>query len=226
MKTNPEISLNKLAEFPGASVAKKNAILKSFKINDVVAASKHNRYATAKSAILCFLSDPEHDYKIFETKSNQLRNKKADTKHKKDDIQNSLLAISKLERLAQDELRSILPFKVERGLPKEQKSLMINGILIRIGPDIIIMKNGIIIGAIKLCFAKSKPLTPLEGQIIAGLTQKHLHKISKTKIEPRYCFALDVFALRKHVAPESFTYHNTLLKKAYTEINQLWPTIK
>lgn len=224
-KSTPEISVNKLAEFVNATESRKRSILKTIKSDDVEARSQKNRYATAKSAIINFMIDENHDLKIFEQKRIFLVNKKPDTTHKKNDILNSLTAIKKLEQLAQTELVPYLRFNSKNGLPKNLRRTQINNVLIHLSPEIIFSIKDQIKGAMKLVFSKSRPITPMEGQIIAVLISRFLQKNFKVTIQPKNCFVVDVFANRLFPTPDSFKYYGTLLRKAYYEINKLWPTI-
>jgi hypothetical protein len=221
----PEISVNKLAEFVNASTARKGSILKTIKSKDVEAASKRNRYATAKSSITGFLTDEHHKMEIFEAKRTQLINKKAETTQQKNDVKNSLAAIKILEQLAHSGLKPYLKFTSKRS-SHLHKNTRINGVLIHLSPDIIFYTKDEVKGAMKLIFSKDRPITPLEGQVIAGLTARFLGKLYKTKIQSKNCFALDVFAKRVFPVPDSFSLHSRMLRKTYSEINKLWPSIK
>jgi hypothetical protein len=223
-KSTPQISLNKLAEFVNASSARKRSILKTIKSNTAESRSKRQRYATAKSAINSFMVDKKHALKIFEEKKKYLLDKKTESPQQANDIKNSLAAIKILEQLAQSDLTQYQKFYSQRP-NKEQKNTRINGVLVHLAPDIVFLTRGEIKGAMKLIFSK-RPITPLEGQIIAGLTAKFLEKNFKARIYHKDCFALDVFAKRIHPVPESFKYYSIVLKKAYAEINKLWTTIK
>jgi hypothetical protein len=216
--------LNKLAEFVNATSARKRSILKTIKTNSAESKSKRQRYATAKSAINTYMIDEKHDLKIFEEKKKVLLDKKTESTQQANDVKNSLGAIKILEQLAQSGLTQYQKFISQRPT-KEQRNTRINGVLVHLAPDIVFSANEEITGAMKLIFSK-RPITPLEGQIIAGLTAKFLEKNFKAKIHHKDCFALDVFAKRIHPVPESFKYYSIVLKKAYAEINKLWTTIK
>jgi hypothetical protein len=226
MNKTPEISVNKLAEFVSASDKRKWSILKTIKSSNVEDMAKRIRYSTAKSALRKFFLDEEHSPKIFDDKKETLLKKDVTTPLKKNDRDNSVIAIKRLEECSKNILRPYLSFKSLPGLPKEKRNNRMDGVVVHLTPEIVFTdkKTKMVCGALKVAFTK-KALTPMEGQIVAGLIHKHLERLFKTPIDAKNCFVLDVFAKRIFTAPESFRYHCIRLKKAFSEINVLWPKV-
>lgn len=221
-KSTPEISLNKLAEFVNASPARKKSILRTIQSTEADAASSRNRYSSAKSALVRYLVDKEHKISIFLEKRELLLGKKAESDQQRNDVKNSLEAIRVMEKFIVPDLKPYLQFKSERSRP-ELRTIMINGICLHLSPDLLFIDQGKIVGGIKLIFSK-KAISPMEGQIIAGLLARTLTRKYKANIKNANCFALDIFAHRIHPVPDSFKLHLRMLRKTYSEINKLWLT--
>src|SRR5688572_18513585 len=132
-KKNPELTINKFAEYLSASNKKKLSILKTIKFADE--GYKRNRYNSAKSTIVNYLIDVTHDFKIFENTKQTLLNKKVETQWLKNDRENTLLAIKNLEICVVKVLQPYIHFNAQRVNLKEIKRVNIYGVQIDLNPD-------------------------------------------------------------------------------------------
>jgi hypothetical protein len=153
----PEISLNKLAEFPNASDARQRSILKTIKSSKVEDLAKKIKYNEAKSAIRNFMVDENHDLKIFEIKKTQVENKPAKSNTQITNKANTILALKNLQQCSNILLGPYFKYKSEKGLPKEKARKKIQGVLVHFAPDIILRNKFTreIAGAIKVVFSKN-----------------------------------------------------------------------
>jgi LytS/YehU family sensor histidine kinase len=78
-------------------------------------------------------------------------------------------------------------FFCRKGKRKGVKRINIYGVQIDLNPDIILYKKGTdrISGAIKLIFSKNRQITPMEGQVIAGIIKSTLEKKFKLSVDSK-----------------------------------------
>jgi hypothetical protein len=225
-RKKPEITINKFAECLNASEKKKEGILRAIKFSDD--GFRRNRYNTPKSAILLFLTDPEHNVRIFEEKKTILNTKRIKTDWERNDRKNSLAALKSLEVCVTKIFPEYLKYDARRVKFQEVKKASVYGVQIDLNPDLLLfMKNSDeIVGAVKFIFSRSRNITPMEGQIIAGFIKSHIEKKLKVPINEKNVFAVDVFGKKKITAPSDYNYHQRLTKSLCEYIATNWPRIK
>lgn len=223
-ENQPSISLNKLGEYIFVSDAKKRSILKTLKFPSTFITS---RYSSPKSAVIQFMLDEKHEIRILQLKRNTIERRKASTEWQKNNQQCCLQAMDDLIICSNTVLLPYLKFRAQRGLPKDQKRKIIDGVIVHVNPDIVLLgKDGLtIVGAICLVFSKSRPISGGEGQVIAGLIRNHIERTYKTVLKEINCVAFDVFHRRCITAEKDFQTTDLKIKKACAEIKVLWPTI-
>ena len=225
---NPEISLNKIDDFRGATEKQKQSILRNFKFPNEN--FRRSQYNSVKSALKSYLTSDGHDLKIFEEKRKNIEVKKKNTQWQIRDVKNSLILLKDIEKYIENLFGKYFKYIL---LPNQNSSFRIrnnkiNGVTIHLNPDVLLFnkKSDEIIGAIKFVFSKSKQMTPMKGQIIAGLIKEYVEKKFKVISDHNNYLAFDVFHKTVVVAPSEFSYHKKLLLKAVNEINSMWSNIK
>lgn len=225
-RKNPEITINKFAQYLSSSEVTKTSILRTIKF--ATEGYKRNRYNSVKSAVINYLLDNNHDLKIFDSIKQKILDRKAETPWHKDDKQNSLLALKNLEKCVIEILQPYILHGAQRVKMPELKKTNVYGVQIDLNPDILLYKRGSdkVIGAIKIIFSKNRRITPMEGQIIAGIIKSIIERKLKITLSHKNVFALDVFGQRSIQAPADYSYHNLRIKNACKEISTNWSKIK
>jgi len=185
------------------------------------------RYTTPKNTVINFMVDEKHDLRIFQTKRNQLDQRTADTDWQRNNKQCCLKAMDDLIICANTILQPFLAFISHRGLPQKDTTKNIYGVEVRLNPDILLLgKDGkTVIGAIRLVFSKTRAIDINEGQVIAGIIKNHIEKQYDIHLKAANCIAIDVFQKRCIQATNEFKQVDAKVKKACSEILELWPTI-
>lgn len=224
MNQQPAISVNKLGEFIYASEAKKKSILKTIKYPSTFI---NARYSVPKNAVIHFMVDETHSLKILQSTRSQIDLRKADTDWQRNNKECCLKAMDDLIICANTILVPYFTFRSQRGLPKEYSNKNIDGVLVHLNPDIVLLgKDGkTVIGAIRLVFSKSRIMDSAEGKIVAGLIKNHIEKLYRVELRESNCVTIDVFRKRCIPAVREFKSFELKINKACGEIAQLWPII-
>jgi len=220
MKDDIKISINPLAEFSSATPGKRRAIIKQSKnIKPFIVAY----YRTARNRIKKYF---ENGFSLEEIVNgiNYLQGKDATTSFQKSDKKSSIEALRKfLELQFPDNFKNLKC----RFLKINDKELLIEGVKIKIAPDIILEfeKDGKkYVGGIK--FHISKSLFNLENTTIVatGLKLYLEEKVANDscQVDVDYCIAVDIFSERITKAPRNHEKFLIKLKKTCAEVKEMW----
>lgn len=220
MRSNPRISLNKLAEYIFARPGRQQTIIRDQKRpNDFIVA----RYRLAEEAIKNFILQPQQN-----------------------SLQNAIAAISTLEHnsdwskqnadLCQDALIHFMTLKdrltFDGFIPNlgsdNAPKMTVSGVNVSVRPEIILSDNANhIVGALKLYINKSNPLTDESGKYISTVVHRYLAEVisSDNYVSPGLCVVADVFGQTVHVAPKAYKRSMADIYSACQNIAILWSAL-
>ncbi len=217
VKTSPEISINPLAEYVGASERRKRAILRQQKYpSDFIVA----RYRTARAAFSNYFKDG-YDQNILIRAIERLQGKKPTSDWSRNDTVNSIEALRRF-------LSIEIPFKSLkcRFSKPDIKEYNINGVSVIVAPDLLLeweVEGQKYVGAIKF-YIKKKDLTLQQGRLSASLLADFMRRTNseETTVSKRHCVCVDVMNQRIFAAPGNIIEDMNSISDACYEINTLW----
>lgn len=210
------ISLNKLGEYMTATPARRRRIVEDqISPKEFIAA----RYGDARENISNFIAG-----EISEGKLNQiaadLRNKTYDSKFTSQDKNLSADAIDDFLEIS-DQLPA--DYKFEKAPANEKSTLELSGVDVSIRPDVYIKNdNNEVIGAIKLHFPKSNPLTTTSGEYVATALKAFVQENISQSIDPKLCLVIDIPSASVIFAPKAGKKRMIDLEAACEEIDARW----
>lgn len=211
-----KISLNKLGEYMTATPARRRRI-----IEDQIAPSNFiaARYADARENITNFIVGVISDDSL-EQKAIELRDKNYDSNFIAQDKNLSADAIDSFLEIS-DQLPA--DYKFEKTSVNLKATLEISGVNVSIRPDIYIKNdNGEMVGAIKLHFPKSNPLTTTSGEYVATALKEFVQENSSAPISPKLCIVIDVPSSTVITAPKAGKKRMMDIEAACEEISAQW----
>jgi len=224
MKVNeePRISINKLGEYIYATEARKRKILLESKFPAEIITT---RYAPVQNAAIEYFITSK-DIEIFNRVKNILSQKPTINDHQKEKVRSCIEALTHLTECATSKLVPYIESPAIKGY-KDCKSITINGVLISLRPEILLLNPDTHQpkGAIKLVFSKGHFLSIQEGQCIAGLIKTYLEKELNIKCHYKDCITLDVFSNRILYAPTKTEWTISKIESACDDIRMIWPSL-
>lgn len=219
---NYKISINQLADFAFATDAKKRSIIKQQK--------KPNPflipwYQLAKSKIRKSIAS-NGDFEPIDSGIKQLKLRKPEKKRQIIDKQVSIEALRMFKEIKLPELLMNIPFEIIKS--KKVKSIYINGVEVKISPDVIYRINiggQKYIGGIKLHVAKGNIFQSKQLKYISSSIYEYLKEIVVSEDEivmKGLCLSLDVFGKRVISAPNDNMKSIKTLNELCGEIKWLW----
>lgn len=213
-----KISLNKLGEYMTATPARRRRIVED-QINpkDFIA----SRYSDAREKISSFIAGNIREEDLIDAAEN-LRNQDYDSKFIAQDKNLSADAIDDFLEIS-DQLPSGYIF--EKVPANEVSSLMISGVTISIRPDVYIKnENNKLIGAIKLHFPKSNPLTTTSGEYVATALRTFMQENDSNVIDNKLCVVVDIPSFNVISAPKAGKKRMNDIEAACEEIDARFKT--
>jgi hypothetical protein len=218
----PRISVRQLAEYMVAKAARRRKIILDAKDP---APFIVNKYEYAKDALGDFLVDDPTNVEALLSEIVELKQRKA---HSPNDESCLKLSIEALERFARhlESVELTSAFKREKG-PLSAPKLSISKVKVSVQPNIIVRgtyKSKRALGAIKLVFGKTAPLTDDEGASIALLVLRYLEasKMDGEVVTPALCLVVDVFTGKVFTPPKATKRIYNHIEAACEEINVRW----
>lgn len=208
-----KISLNKLGEYMTATPARRRSI-----IEDQIAPKNFiaARYTDARKNISDFIVGDISDNRL-EQIAIELRNKTYDSNFIAQDKNLSADAIDSFLDIS-DELPT--NYKLEKTPANTTATLVISGVDVSIRPDVYIKNdNNEVVGAVKLHFPKSNPLTTTSGDYVATALKAFLEENTSTPINPKLCIVIDVPSSTVITAPKAAKKRMMDLEAACEEIH-------
>lgn len=217
---NPKISVNKLGEYLAATPARRKRIVEDQKNPKAFIAA---RYTDAREAIVDYVSSGmTNDTKLLNTAVN-LRAEVGGTEFSENDRKASADAIENFLDVAED-----LHIEGLAAMPGEetaQSTLQVADVNISMRPDILLKSanSGETVGAIKLHFSKTNPLTKKGAEYVATALRVHLENQNpEAKIDPKKCIVVDIATENVVNAPKAFKKNMNDISAACEEIKARW----
>ncbi len=220
LMAKPKISLNKLGEYLTASPARRRRIVQDQKDPKAFITA---RYADAREAIVDFLSSGMTDEEKLLSEAKRLRADTTGTDFAQQDRIASADAIENfLEVAEQLEIDDLAVIPAESTL---SESMSINGVNVSIRPDAY-LKNpitGDIVGAVKLHFPKTTPLTDISAKYVATALKVYLSEEKGAPLtDHKKCYVVDVSTQTATFAPKSHKKNMNDISAACEEIRARW----
>lgn len=215
---NSKISLNKLGEYMTATPARRRRIIED-QINpkEFIAA----RYSDAREKISSFIAGHIREQDLIDA-AEHLRTQSYDSKFIAQDKNLSADAIDDFLEVS-DQLPSGYIF--EKVAANEASALSISGVTIPIRPDVYLKnENNELVGAIKLHFPKSNPLTTASGEYVATALRKFMQENNPNVIDHKLCVVVDVPSANVISAPKAGKKRMSDIEAACEEIDARWKT--
>ncbi|MFT3814054.1 MAG: hypothetical protein QM740_11825 [Acidovorax sp.] len=212
----PKISLNKLGEYMNASPARRRRI-----IEDQIAPKEFvaTRYSDARESIVDCIAGKISEDDLTQI-AEELRNKEYDSKFTSQDKNLSADAIDGFLEIS-DQIPE--NYKFEKVPANEKSTLEISGVNISIRPDIYIKNdNNQVVGALKLHFPKSNPLTTASGEYVATALKTFVQEGTQNPIDHKLCLVVDVPSSSVIPAPKAGKKRMIDIEAACEEINAQW----
>jgi len=224
-KLVPRLSVSKMAEYQTAGPNRRRRIILDAKDPQPYIVGI---YEYAKDAITEYLAGDELDAEGLLKAIDEIAHREP---QRPSDAKSIKLCCEALERFVSlfkhgEDLAALKRSKGAQASPK----LVISEVEISIQPDVI-LKGAVnvtkTIGAIKLVFGKSEPLTPEHGESIALMLQEHItkHLSAGMKVDPRICMVLDVFSGRVFYPPKAVKRRMANILASCEEIKAQWRSI-
>lgn len=221
-RKHPRISVMKLAEYMGADVIRRRAIVRDqYDPPDF----KTNLYRRAVSPIVSFLRAGGSDTSVIERAVEEL----AQTHHSNDrdlaDIRNSSAALEHFLRLAPQlhlSGRSL-------GGRRLAGQMWLVGVEVSVRPHLrswAEVRGRQTVGAIKLSFLKSRAIPEEEAVRAATLMRYYVDQAlegTPAVASPKRCQVVDIFRERVYAAPHSFRRAVQRAEACCAEIHGVWP---
>lgn len=211
-----KISLNKLGEYMTATPARRRRI-----IEDQIAPKEFiaARYADARENISNFIVGDISDDRL-EQIAIELRNHTYDSTFIAQDKNLSADAIDSFLEIS-DQLPT--DYKLEKTPANVKATLEISGVDVSIRPDVYIKNdNDEVVGAIKLHFPKSNPLTVTSGEYVATALKAFVQENASTPISPKLCIVIDVPSSTVITVPKAGKKRMMDIQAACEEIDAQW----
>ncbi len=223
-RSNPRISITKLAEYSIAGSARRRKIVEEQQRRGAFFVSPYNE---AISSLCDYLIDPERDVSALFA---QIQHWQQDEGNSAWEAQRNRLcaeAVMHFLGLVSDLPRDVGFIRASARPPL----LECNGLMISVRPELIghgrMPRGTETVGAVKFYFSKTKPLTADTGALMALALANHSEKYLTLErpLKLRDCMVLDVFGGRIH-RPRPSRHTRLLLQETCEEIRDLWQEVR
>lgn len=220
----PRVSLNALSEYLVASAAGRRRIIQEQKRPKPFQVAY---YSEAEDAIARYLASDDRNLLDLQLNFKQLQKggKSPDWELGRRDT--GIEALEGFKKLVPE-----LPLnglEVRRG-PQKSRYLEVSGVTVSVRPEALLVQgtgDNRRLGAVKLYFSKSKPLSEERGRYASTILHAYLETFY-TKVgvpDYRICMVIDVFAGKIHTAPRTYKRKRQDVEAACLEINLLWSEV-
>lgn len=221
-KSDPYVSVNKLAEYMLANPTRRRQIIKTLKADKDFTKT---RYSEVRNLYSKYFAGG-YDNAILEGAIKKIEKKKGTTEWDNDDNPNSILA---LRCLIETELPDLSDYDIVTDINKID-SIMLGGVKVIVKPDLYLRnKFSNKIGGIKMHIAKteSNRLELIGMQSVATIIKYAYIEsgVPESAIDTNACFSIDVFSKNFGSAPKAYKRNVDALTAACEEIAARWPTL-
>lgn len=222
LRLSPRFSLNKLAEYMAASPRRRRSLI----IDQIrLPVAKVINYEDARRVLVRFFADPDRSPKQLLDMAAAFRDRAAQNpeEHRSQCLVSSARALEAFAPFS-DQVRPKGVVAV-RG-PRQGADLELGGVRVVVAPDISLIQPGTErrIGALKLHFSRSAPLSSESLQYASTLIYRHLENNSDQPTKSR-CISVDIFAHRAEAVPRAVKDRIKNLEAACEEIAERWPSL-
>jgi hypothetical protein len=220
-RSEPRISVNKLAQYVTSRAARQNQILRNAKFPpDYIT----TYYREASEAISRYLAVNLSDGKILDNAVNALNQKDPSNVYESRRIAGNIDAIETLASMLDD--IDFLAGTQPRLGAQIAPHLTMHGVGISVRPEVTLHTKGLV-GGIKLHFPKTEPLDKEEAGYVAALVQSfcetHLWKEGSSHHE--HCMVIDLASAKVYPGVKAIKQRIKDVQNACMQISSLWPTI-
>jgi hypothetical protein len=228
MKTEPQISANKLVEYCFARSTRRTAI-----IEDIIKPKNFlldTRYNDIERAMMHFVESRGKDDSRLAQLDRALLARKPATSH---DEQRLLTAHDAIELSRTMSFAKLPTIGRIMNLPDKQPKFFLGGVAVSVRPtNLLVMsqlgKKEKGIGLVKPYLSKAMPLTAdassLHGSLLHWYAEESFAEAGEARTD--LCFVIDVFAQKIFSAPDGFSQRRKLLKASCQEIADRWQAIR
>lgn len=220
-RSHPRVSLLKLAEYMEASAVRRRSIILSQAHPPTPPIIQYRR---AEAAIVSFLGRGARSVASLEATIRRLETASPTSELDARDLRNSAAALQHFIGLLPE---LDLSDRLIR-LPRRRAAYWLAGVEVSVQPAAIIRRRGedTAVGAVKVCFSKSRALPGEEGRYATTVMRAFLEERlagMPLSVDPSLCQVIDVFSGRVHVAPASYKRRMAAVTAACAEIANGWP---
>jgi hypothetical protein len=195
----PRVSVNKLGEYLMANASRRKKIIYDCKHP---AEFIIKRYNDAEKAIADYFSSDEKSIEIILKHINKLQSKKSKTPYQLEIVKSNMSALDSFIDCT-DCIDICEEQYTYKDVSEESSISTFNNLKVSVRPEILILKEKEVVGAIKLYFSKSHPISNDVGEYITTVLKHHLEEKYQLKLKPNNCMVLDVFTKLLIKAPKS-----------------------
>jgi len=218
-RVDPRMSLHALAEYPTASHTRKRTILIQEK-NPAAFQTSYRR--AAESAIIKWLASAGTAHSILDDAVRQLRNLRPVDEYEIRQRDNGIETIESFRRCVK---KNALDLRGVQRATRDSTPWLLEGVEVSVRPEAYIVKDGAIVGAVKLFLKKPVRLQGERARLAGVLLHQHVERLSPDAADPAQCYLLDVHGGTVVVAPSTFKKRRRELGAACGEIFVIWPTV-
>ena len=223
--TQPRISVNKLSEYLVAKGARQRSILRNQKFPNIAGMY----YAEAANAVSACLASNLEDTSRIAQQIRVLEQQSPETAGAIRRVNSNIDALESFEALLDDiDLKGAT---AELGEQKPEK-LVMHGVDISVRPEIILRGAGKSgkeqVGALKIHFSRTFPLTEVSGGYVAAVLQRYAEdKLIEGDeiVGPAYCFVIDIGSGTVHSSVKATARRLKDIESDCKNIAAIWPTI-
>ena len=214
--SSPKISLNKLGEYMSATPARRRRIIEDqIAPKDFIA----SRYSDAREGIVDCISGKISEDELAQI-AEDLRNKEYDSKFISQDKNLSADAIDGFLEIS-DQIPE--NYRFEKVPANEKSTFQISGVDVSVRPDVYIKNDeNQLVGAVKIHFPKSNPLTTASGEYVATALKVFIQEGAKNQVDHKLCLVVDVPSSSVITAPKAGKKRMNDIEAACEEINSQW----
>ena len=214
--SSPKISLNKLGEYMSATPARRRRIIEDqIAPKDFIA----SRYSDAREGIVDCISGKISEDELAQI-AEDLRNKEYDSKFISQDKNLSADAIDGFLEIS-DQIPE--NYRFEKVPANEKSTFQISGVDVSVRPDVYIKNDeNQLVGAVKIHFPKSNPLTTASGEYVATALKVFIQDGAKNQVDHKLCLVVDVPSSSVITAPKAGKKRMNDIEAACEEINSQW----
>jgi len=219
-RMQPRMSLHGLAEYPIASHTRKRRILEQEKNPGLFQTAFRRK---PDDAIRRCLRTGGKDRRRLDEAMDFLRRAKPKNEY---EAQQAKSGIETLESFGRCLAKSLLPLDRLQRPPKDEIAWKVEGVEISAAPDAVVVRDGVIVGAVKRYLKKKPRLGGKRADFAGVILRRYVDRISPGNADPRSCYLLDVHGAVAIPAPKSHTNAWRELTAVCRDVFALWPAVE